>query len=180
MKYDPQVFLVTVTVMVLGGGMAPLAGQERPSPRFELGLTYGTEHLTRMGDDVTASGFQSLQGAGGYFGLFFSPRLLLTTELGGTFGEGVDSFHMGSELRHLFSGSHRSSPYVSVGVAASWGDRSVEANPEWALGIGAGYRLLFTDRLSLNLGALHRQWFHDRVGQTSLTLGFGVNLGGKR
>lgn len=87
---------------------------------------------------------------------------------------------MGSELRYLFSGSHGSSPYVSAGAAASWGDRSVEANPEWALGLGVGNRLRVTDRLSLSLGVLHRQWFHDRVGQTGPTLGLGVNLGGKR
>ncbi len=180
MKCCPFV-LGTVLVVSLGG-TTQAAGQEQ-NRRWELGLTFGQESLTRGGADVTAAAGNrvTLGGPGGYFGFFVSPRLLISVDrLTVKFADAGNALNVSSEFKYLFRDPTKAGPYASIGLAAAWGGRDVVEGGERAAGFGAGYRLPVTDRLTLQAGVQHRRWFSDKVGQTGLSLGLGFNFGSRR
>jgi hypothetical protein len=163
MKCCPFV-LVTVLVVSLGG-TTQAAAQER-NPRFELGVTRAWEGLN------TGS---RIGGQGGYFGFFFSSRLLLVNRVVLAFNDGGNRFNVGSELNYLFRGPKEAGPYASIGLDGTWGGQNGRA-----ASLGAGYRLPVTHRLTLQAGLLHRRSLRDQVSQTGLSLGLGFNIGSRR
>lgn len=159
---------------------APLAAQEAPPPRFEVGLV-GNGGTTPGASDLTFTPTPNTVGL--YADLFVTDRLVVSPSVMGLIW-GDDGFHAGhfrTDVRYLFRGSDEISPYV-FGSGTAFLRREnefVDARQELALGGGVGVRVPIGDHFAVSLEVRYDHWLDTGADQLGLSLRIGIPLGGR-
>lgn len=158
----------------------PLTAQEATGPQLELGLVGAYGEASSLAELELRPSTRTL---GLYANLYLTDRWVVSPSAS-AITWGSDGFTAGTfrtDVRYLFRGSGRVSPYVfGSGTAHIHGEATFDPDADaYALGAGVGVRVPLLSRLVVSLELRYDRWLDPGSDQLGLGLRVGIPLGGR-